>query len=60
MRRDSGHAMHNHPNIRSAARRAYLGHTRDAGALSAMRAIKRALDPSNVLNPGKFLERSLP
>jgi FAD/FMN-containing dehydrogenase len=41
-------------------KRAYLGHTRDAGAMHAMRAIKHALDPTNVLNPGKVLERSLP
>jgi FAD/FMN-containing dehydrogenase len=34
-------------------KRAYLGHTRDAGAIGAMRAIKRALDPLNLLNPGK-------
>ncbi|TDV37821.1 FAD/FMN-containing dehydrogenase [Paraburkholderia caballeronis] len=37
-------------------KRAYLGHTRDAGARHAMHAIKRALDPANLLNPGKVLE----
>jgi len=39
-----------------AKKRAYLGHTRDAGALGAMRAIKHALDPDNLLNPGKIFE----
>ena len=39
-----------------AKKRAYLGHTRDAGALGAMRAIKQALDPNNLLNPGKIFE----
>ena len=40
-------------------KRAYLGYTRDAGAIAAMRAIKRALDPFNLLNPGKvFLTRA--
>jgi ABC-type dipeptide/oligopeptide/nickel transport system permease component len=34
-------------------KRAYLGHARDAGALSAMRAIKRALYPSNGTEPGQ-------
>jgi FAD/FMN-containing dehydrogenase len=36
-------------------KRAYLAHTRDAGAMWAMRAIKNALDPLNLLNPGKVL-----
>jgi FAD/FMN-containing dehydrogenase len=34
-------------------KRAYLAHTRDPGAMAAMVAIKRALDPRNILNPGK-------
>ncbi|MGI4855717.1 MAG: FAD-binding oxidoreductase [Janthinobacterium lividum] len=37
-----------------AKKRAYLPYTRDAGAIAAMRAIKRALDPGNLLNPGKI------
>ncbi|PYE21182.1 FAD-binding oxidoreductase [Paraburkholderia silvatlantica] len=37
-------------------KRPWLGHTRDAGALQTMRAIKRALDPAGLLNPGKVLE----
>jgi FAD/FMN-containing dehydrogenase len=41
-------------------KRAYLGFTRDAGAIGAMRAIKRALDPSNLLNPGKVFDAHQP
>lgn len=36
-------------------KRDYLGHTRDAGARAAMRALKRGLDPLDLLNPGKIL-----
>ncbi|OTP67882.1 FAD-binding oxidoreductase [Caballeronia sordidicola] len=43
-----------------AKKRAYLGHTRDAGAIAAMHAIKRALDPLNLLNPGKVLTEAAP
>jgi glycolate oxidase len=35
---------------------AYLSKCRDSTALSAMRAIKEALDPKGILNPGKVLE----
>ena len=41
-------------------KRAYLGYTRDAGAIGAMRAIKRALDPLNLLNPGKVFIDAAP
>ncbi|GGE42484.1 lactate dehydrogenase [Agaricicola taiwanensis] len=34
---------------------AYLPKEHDAGALDAMRAIKRALDPHNIMNPGKLV-----
>ncbi len=33
---------------------AYLGHTRDPGALAAMHRIKAGLDPLNLMNPGKL------
>jgi FAD/FMN-containing dehydrogenase len=36
-------------------KRAVLGHTRSPAELAAMRAIKSALDPKHILNPGKVL-----
>ncbi|MBU2498949.1 MAG: FAD-binding protein [Proteobacteria bacterium] len=36
------------------AKAAYLGLEHDAAALDVMRAIKRLLDPNNILNPGKM------
>jgi D-lactate dehydrogenase (cytochrome) len=36
-------------------KREYLALEHGEGALDAMRAIKRALDPDNILNPGKIL-----
>lgn len=36
-------------------KRKVLGHTRSPAELAAMRAIKAALDPKNILNPGKVL-----
>jgi D-lactate dehydrogenase (cytochrome) len=34
---------------------AFMGAEHDEGALDAMRAIKRALDPQNIFNPGKLV-----
>ena len=41
-----------------AKKRAYLSYTRDAGAVATMRAIKQALDPMDLLNPGKIFAPS--
>ncbi len=38
-----------------ALKRDWLGYSRGAGELAAMRAIKAALDPKGILNPGKVL-----
>jgi FAD/FMN-containing dehydrogenase len=37
-------------------KRPYLGHTRTAEEIVLFRAIKHALDPKGILNPGKILE----
>lgn len=37
-------------------KRAYLGHSRSVEEISLMRTLKTALDPRNILNPGKILE----
>jgi FAD/FMN-containing dehydrogenase len=34
----------------------WLGWTRSAGEIEVMKAVKRALDPGNVLNPGKIFD----
>lgn len=36
-------------------KRAYMPKEHDAGALAAMRAIKQALDPHDIMNPGKLV-----
>ncbi|HJT13850.1 MAG TPA: FAD-binding oxidoreductase, partial [Dongiaceae bacterium] len=36
-------------------KRAYLGHSRSAAEIAVMRRIKAALDPKNILNPGKVI-----
>jgi FAD/FMN-containing dehydrogenase len=37
------------------SKRAFIGFTRSPEELALMRAIKRALDPQNIMNPGKVL-----
>jgi FAD/FMN-containing dehydrogenase len=37
-------------------KRAYLGHSRSDAEIELMKTIKRALDPRNILNPGKIFE----
>jgi len=38
------------------AKRAYLGHSRSAEEINLMRTIKAAMDPKNILNPGKIFD----
>ena len=37
-------------------KRAYLSWTRNEGEIALMRTLKRAMDPGNILNPGKVFE----
>jgi FAD/FMN-containing dehydrogenase len=37
-------------------KRAYLHHSRNAEEIRLMKLLKSALDPANILNPGKVLE----
>lgn len=37
-------------------KRAYLPHSRSPAEIALMRTVKNALDPANILNPGKILE----
>jgi FAD/FMN-containing dehydrogenase len=39
-------------------KRAYLGHSRSPQEIALMRTLKQALDPRQILNPGKILEKS--
>jgi len=41
-------------------KRAWLGHSRSAAELEAMRRIKRAFDPHGILNPGKVFGSGAP
>jgi len=34
----------------------YMAHEHDASALAAMRALKSALDPHKIMNPGKMID----
>jgi len=36
-------------------KRAYLGHSRSPQEIGLMRTLKKALDPNNILNPGKII-----
>ena len=38
------------------AKRAYLSRSRSSDEIAAMKAIKRALDPNNILSPGRIFE----
>jgi FAD/FMN-containing dehydrogenase len=38
------------------AKKAYLAHSRSAEEIALMKIIKTAMDPKNILNPGKILE----
>jgi len=39
-------------------KRAYLGHSRSPQEIALMRTLKQALDPRQILNPGKILEET--
>jgi FAD/FMN-containing dehydrogenase len=36
-------------------KRAYLGHSRSPQEIGLMKTLKKALDPKNILNPGKII-----
>jgi FAD/FMN-containing dehydrogenase len=55
MVRDFGGSVSGEHGIGSM-KRAYLRHSRTQGEVDVMRRLKRALDPHNILNPGKVLE----
>lgn len=53
--RDFGGSISGEHGIGSM-KRAYLRHSRTQSEVDVMRRIKRALDPHNIMNPGKVLE----
>ena len=55
MVRDFGGSVSGEHGIGSM-KRAYLRHSRTQAEVDVMRRIKRALDPHNIMNPGKVLE----
>ena len=42
------------------AKAPYIGMELDQATLATMRAIKRALDPLNIMNPGKIFPEEVP
>ena len=53
--RDAGGTLSHHHGI-GLLKAPFLAEALGAGAMSALRSLKRAVDPAGVLNPGKLLE----